>query len=87
MNAHEREELLQALKVRFEKNMQRHRGIAWSGVRARLEGNADALRSLREMEATGGEPDVIGQDKDGLLHVLRLLRGKPDGTQKRLLRP
>ena len=63
MNAHEREELLQALKVRFEKNMQRHKGIAWSDVRARLEGNADALRSLREMEATGGEPDVIGQDK------------------------
>jgi hypothetical protein len=65
MNAHEREELLQTLKVRFEKNMQRHRGIAWSGVRARLEANADALRSLREMEATGGEPDVVGQDKTG----------------------
>lgn len=62
MKAQEREELLQALKARFEKNMQRHRGIAWAAVRARLESNAAALRSLREMEATGGEPDVIGHE-------------------------
>ena len=45
--------------------MHRHSGIAWAKVRAKLEGNPDALRSLREMEATGGEPDVIGQDKSG----------------------
>ena len=64
MKAQEREELLQALKARFEKNMHRHKGIAWADVRARLEGNPDALRSLREMEATGGEPDVIGQDSE-----------------------
>ena len=57
-------ELLQALKARFEKNMHRHAGIAWIDVQAKLEGNLDALRSLQEMEATGGEPDVIGQDKD-----------------------
>ncbi len=62
MKAQEREELLQVLKARFEKNMHRHRAIAWADVRARLGGNADALRSLRDMEATGGEPDVIGQD-------------------------
>jgi hypothetical protein len=62
MKAQEREELLEALKLRFEKNMHRHKGIAWADVRTRLEGNPDALRSLREMEATGGEPDVIGQD-------------------------
>lgn len=62
MKPQEREELLQALKARFEKNMHRHKGIAWDKVRAGLEGNAGALKSLREMEATGGEPDVIGRD-------------------------
>jgi hypothetical protein len=64
MMAQEREELLQALKTRFEKNMHRHKGIAWADVRARLDGHPDALRSLREMEATGGEPDVIGRDRE-----------------------
>jgi Protein of unknown function (DUF4256) len=63
MKSQEREELLQALKARFEKNMHRHAGIAWAAVRARIDGNANALRSLRDMEVTGGEPDVIGQDK------------------------
>src|SRR5258708_7183171 len=63
MKAQEREELLGALKIRFEKNTHRHKGIAWADVRARLEAAPDALRALREMEATGGEPDVIGQDK------------------------
>ncbi|HSV68493.1 MAG TPA: DUF4256 domain-containing protein [Methylibium sp.] len=58
------EELLQVLKARFEKNMHRHAGIAWAAVLAKLEGNPDALRSLQEMEATGGEPDVIGRDKE-----------------------
>lgn len=62
MKAQEREQLLQALKTRFERNMHRHKGIEWDEVRARLEGNPDALRSLREMERTGGEPDVIGRD-------------------------
>ena len=63
MKAHERENLLQALEARFEKNMHRHVGIAWAEIRAKLERNPDALRSLREMEVTGGEPDVIGQDR------------------------
>ncbi|APV48307.1 hypothetical protein BWI17_00585 [Betaproteobacteria bacterium GR16-43] len=58
-----REELLQLLKARFEKNMHRHAGIAWPDVQARLEGNRDALKSLSGMEATGGEPDVIGKIK------------------------
>ena len=62
MKAKEQENLLQVLEARFEKNMRRHSGIAWAKVRAKLEGNPDALRSLHEMEATGGEPDVIGQD-------------------------
>ena len=64
MKAQEREEFLQTLKARFEKNMHRHEGIAWAKVQARLEGNPEVLRSLREMELTGGEPDLIGQDKE-----------------------
>ena len=63
MKAQERKELLQALNARFKTNMHRHVGIAWADVLARLEGNPDALRSLQQMEATGGEPDVIGQDR------------------------
>lgn len=64
MTAQEREELLQALKARFEKNMHRHKGIAWDKIRAALDGNPEALRSLRAMEVTGGEPDVIGWDRE-----------------------
>ena len=64
MKARERKELLQALKARFEKNMHRHAGIAWTDVQAKLEGNLDALSSLQEMEATGGEPDIIGEATD-----------------------
>ena len=64
MKAREREQLLQALKARFEKNMHRHAGIAWAAVQARLEGNLDAFKSLQQMEATGGEPDVIGEAKN-----------------------
>ena len=63
MKVQEREELLQALKARFEKNMHRHSGVAWAEVQAKLKDKPDALRSLQEMEATGGEPDVIGLDK------------------------
>lgn len=66
MKAKEREELLEVLKARFEKNMQRHRGIAWSAVAARLEKEPGSLTSLHAMEASGGEPDVIGkQGEDG----------------------
>lgn len=59
----QREELLTALKARFEKNMDRHKGIDWAKVQARLEANTEKLWSLNEMERTGGEPDVIGHDK------------------------
>jgi len=59
----EREELLRALKARFEKNMNRHKGLEWPKVRAKLEANAETLWSLNEMERTDGEPDVVGQDK------------------------
>jgi hypothetical protein len=64
MKAQEQKELLQTLEARFEKNMHRHTGIAWTQVQARLEANPDALKSLREMEATGGEPDVIAQGEE-----------------------
>jgi Protein of unknown function (DUF4256) len=60
----QREELLSTLKARFEKNMSRHKGIEWAQVRSRLESNADKLWSLHEMERTGGEPDVVGHDKN-----------------------
>lgn len=63
MQAKQREELLSALKVRFEKNMNRHAGLEWAKVQARLEANTEKLRSLHEMETTGGEPDVVGHDK------------------------
>ena len=59
----EREELLKALKARFEKNMGRHKGLEWAKVQAKLEANAEKLWSLSEMEKTGGEPDVVGHDK------------------------
>src|SRR6187431_128624 len=59
----QREELLKALKDRFEKNLNRHKGLDWAKVQARLEANAERLWSLHEMERTGGEPDVVGQDK------------------------
>lgn len=62
MKAQDREKVLGALKARFEDNRHRHPGTAWADVQARLDGHPGALRSLREMEATGGEPDVIGQD-------------------------
>lgn len=56
-------ELLDILQKRFEKNMQRHKGIEWTKVKARLEAHADKLWSLNEMEMTEGEPDVVGFDK------------------------
>jgi hypothetical protein len=56
-------ELLGTLKTRFEKNMQRHKGIKWEKVQARLEANNEKLWSLQEMEKTGGEPDVTGYDE------------------------
>jgi len=58
-----RDELLSALKARFEKNMNRHKGLKWANVAAKLAANSDKLWSLEEMERTGGEPDVVGHDK------------------------
>jgi hypothetical protein len=56
------QELIRALKARFEKNMNRHKGLEWAKVQAKLETNAEKLWSLNEMERTGGEPDVVGHD-------------------------
>jgi hypothetical protein len=58
----QRDELLSALKARFEKHMNRHKGLEWAKVQAKLEANTKALWSLHEMERTGGEPDVVGHD-------------------------
>jgi hypothetical protein len=57
------EELLNTLKARFEKNMNRHKGLEWAKVQAKLEANTEKMWSLNEMERTGGEPDVVGHDK------------------------
>jgi hypothetical protein len=59
----EHEELLTVLKARFEKNMNRHKGLDWAKVQARLEAHAERLASLHEMERTGGEPDIVDHDE------------------------
>ena len=59
----QREELLTTLKTRFEKNMNRHKGLEWAKVQSKLEAHPEKLWSLNEMERTGGEPDVVGFDK------------------------
>jgi hypothetical protein len=64
LSPEQREELLRTLKARFEKNMDRHKGLEWAGVLTKLEANAEKLWSLNEMERTGGEPDVVGYDKE-----------------------
>lgn len=63
LSAEQREELIGTLKARFEKNMNRHQGLAWADVQARLETKAEKLWSLYQMEQTGGEPDVVGHDE------------------------
>ena len=63
LSAEQREELLGVLKARFEKNMGRHDDLDWAKVQVKLETDAEKLWSLHEMEATGGEPDVVGQDE------------------------
>ena len=63
LSAKQRAELLSVLKARFEKNMPRHKGLDWAKVQAKLEADTKKLASLNEMEVSGGEPDVVGQDK------------------------
>ena len=64
LSPEQREEILGALKARFEKNMNRHQGLDWAKVQVKLEANPEKLWSLGEMERTGGEPDVVGFDKE-----------------------
>lgn len=70
LSSAEQKQLIQTLKSRFEKNMKRHKGIDWDTVAKKLEASSEKCRSLIEMERTGGEPDVVGQDKKPV---------KPDG--------
>ena len=63
MKPKQREDLLKTLKARFDKNMDRHKGVEWSKVEARLDKNPKKLESLLQMEETGGEPDVVSLDK------------------------
>ena len=63
LSPEQREELLRALKARFEKNRNRHEDLEWAKVKVKLEANTEKLWSLSEMERTGGEPDVVGHDK------------------------
>ncbi len=64
LSSEQREELLRILKARFEKNMNRHKGLEWAQVQAKLEAKPEKLGSLDEMERTGGEPDVVGHDRE-----------------------
>jgi hypothetical protein len=63
LSPEQRKELLRVLNARFEKNMNRHKGLDWANLQAKLEANTEKLWSLNEMERTGGEPDVVGHDK------------------------
>ena len=69
LSPEQRKKLLEALKARFEKNMNRHKGLEWADVQAKLEANPEKLWSLNEMERTGGEPDVVGHDKKTGEHI------------------
>jgi hypothetical protein len=82
MKTQERDELLQALKARFESHMHRHQGMTWTDVQARLASHPDALKSLHAMEETGGEPDVIGRDtKSGRLVFCDCAAESPAGRR------
>ena len=82
MKLHDRDHLLQSLKRRFERCMHRHKGIAWEQVQARLQSNPTALKSLGDMEASGGEPDVIAQDKiSGQFTFCDCAPESPDGRR------
>lgn len=71
-----REQLLEALQTRFEKNMGRHNGLEWAKVKAKLEANKEKLWSLSEMERTGGEPDVVGHDKETDEYIFVIVQWK-----------
>jgi hypothetical protein len=81
MKSPERGDLIQTLQARFEKNTQRHPGMKWVAVQGRLERNPNALKSLRAMEESGGEPDVIGDDKSGHITFCDCSAESPTGRR------
>jgi hypothetical protein len=82
LSAEQRDELIHILKIRFDRHMNRHAGIEWSAVQARLEAAPQKLWSLHEMERTGGEPDVVGQDaKTGEIVFMDCSPESPDGRR------
>lgn len=82
LSAEQREELLSTLQTRFADNMERHKGLDWAAVQARLEANPQKLWSLHEMERTGGEPDVVGQDEaTGEILFIDCAAQSPDGRR------
>jgi len=83
----QQEELLIIVKNRFEKNMQRHKGIAWAQVLARLEANKEKMWCLHQMENTGGEPDITGYDKKTDEYIFIDCAAESPKGRKCLLRP
>ena len=82
MKLQQRTELLAALQARFDRNMHRHKGIAWPDVLARLDASPGAWKSLQAMETTGGEPDVIGRDgKTGAVRFCDCASESPTGRR------
>jgi hypothetical protein len=81
MKPAERNKLIAVLKARFEKHAQRHQALQWNAVQARLEGNPDALQSLQAMEASGGEPDVIGEEQSGRIIFCDCSAESPSGRR------
>ena len=85
MDKEQRAELLKRLKARFEENANRHPDLDWAKVQARLEANTEKLWSLNEMERTGGEPDVVGHDKETGEYII--FDCSAESPKKCLLRP
>ena len=82
LSSEQREELLKTLKTRFDQNMSRHEGIKWADVQAKLEANVDQFWSINEMETTGGEPDVVGHDKNKNEYIFYDCSGEsPEGRR------
>ena len=76
LSPEQREKLVKALKARFEKNINRHKGLEWAKVKAKLEASPQKLWSLNEMERTGGEPDVVGHDKKTGEYIFLIVQRK-----------
>jgi len=82
MTPKDQQQLIETLRTRFEKHKARHNGVDWVDVLARLQGNATALESLAQMEATGGEPDVIGRDaQSGIVTFCDCAAESPEGRR------